>query len=133
MSQQQCLRGERLVAQCAGEVRQAVLQPVGFPLLGRLQHLIAPAAAEPPFVQVGLLVIGQTGQVVELLVALVTLVDGASPVAALVRQQLGLGFVDGVALETCVRSEGAGLWDSGLFLMTPGLTLHVHSFRRQHS
>lgn len=132
MSQQRRLRGERLVAQSAGEVRRAVLQSVGVPVLGRLEHLIAPAAAEPPFVQVGLLVIGQTGQVVELLVALVTLVDGAGPVAALVRQQLCLGFVDGVALETCVRSEGAGLWDSGLFLMTPGLTPQVHSSGRQH-
>lgn len=58
MSQQRSLRAERLIAHRAGEVRQPVLQPVGVPLLGRLKHLITPAAGEPSFVQVGLLVIG---------------------------------------------------------------------------
>lgn len=138
VSQQRRLRAERLIAHRAGEVRQPVLQPVGVPLFGRLKHLIAPAAGEPAFVQVGLLVIGQAGQVVELLVALVTLVDGAGPVAALVRQKLGFGFVGGVALETCVSSEGAGLWEwglqgAGLFLMTIRLNVQVRSSSRQDS
>lgn len=68
----------------------------------------------------------------ELLVTLVTLVDGARPVAALVRQQLGFGFEDGVALETGVCSDGAGLWEAGLwgaglFLVTTRLNVQVHS------
>lgn len=134
MSQQLSLRAERLVTHRAGEVRQPVLQPVGVSVLGRLKHLITPAAGEPSFVQVGLFVIGQTGQVVELLVTLAALVDGAGPVAALVRQELGFGFEDGVALEAGVGPWGAGLQytglrGAGLFLVTR-LTLQVHSSGR---
>lgn len=84
MSEQLGLGAERLLAQRTGEVRHPVLQPVGVSLLGRLEHLITPAAGEPTSVQVGLLVIGQTGQVVKLLVALAALVNWASSVAALV-------------------------------------------------
>lgn len=136
VSQQLSLRAERLVTHSTGEVRQPVLQPVGVSLLGRLKHLITPAAAEHAFVQVGLLVIGQAGQVVELLVTLATMVDGAGPVAALVRQQLGFGSEDGVALEAGVAPGGAGLWEAGLwraglwraglFLVTIRLNLKVH-------
>lgn len=136
MSQQLRLRAERLIAHRTGEVRQPVLQPVGVSLFGRLKHLIAPAAGEPSFVQVGLLVVGQTGQVVELLVALATLVDGARPVAALVRQQLGFGFEDGAALETGVGPGGAGLWEgglwgAGLFFRTTRLNLQGHGSSRR--
>lgn len=134
MSQQLRLRAERLVAHRAGEVRQPVLQPVGVPLLGRLEHLIAPAAGEPAFVQVRLPVIGQTGQVVERLVTLAALVDGSGPVAALVRQQLRFGSEDGVALETGVDPGGArlreaGLRGPGLFLRNGRVTLQVHGAR----
>lgn len=58
VSQQLRLGAERLLADGAGEVGQPVLQPVGVSLLGRLKHLITPAAGEPASVQVGLLVIG---------------------------------------------------------------------------
>lgn len=108
MSEQLRLGAERLLAHGAGEVGQPVLQPVGISLLGRLKHLITPAAAEPAFVQVGLLVIGQTGQVVEHLVALSTLVNWTSPVAALVRPQLSFGSEDAVALEAGMGPGGAG-------------------------
>lgn len=132
MSQQLRLRTERLIAHCAREVRQPVLQPVGVSLLGRLEHLITPAADEASFVHVGLLVIGQAGQVAELLVALAALVDGAGAVAALVRQQLGFGSEGGVALETGVGLEGAGSWDgwlrgTGLFLGVTWQDLQIHS------
>lgn len=109
---------------------------MGVSVLGRLKHLITPAAGEPSFVQVGLLVIGQTGQVVELLVTLAALVDWAGPVAALVRQELSFGFEDGVALEAGVGLGGAGLWEAGLrgarlLLVTTRLTLQVHSSSRR--
>lgn len=104
MSQQRRLRAERLITHRTGEVWQPVLQPVSVPLLGGLKHLLAATAAEPASVQVGLLVVGQTGQVVEFLVAQVTLVYGAGAVDALVRQQLGFVFEDGVALEAGVSS-----------------------------
>lgn len=129
MSQQLSLRAECLITHRAGEVRQPVLKPVGISVFGRLKHLVTPAAGEAAFVQVRLLVIGQTGQVMELLVTLATMVDGAGAVAALVRQQLGFGFEDGVTLETRVGPGGAGLREGGL--RGAGLffrsTLQVHS------
>lgn len=126
--QQLRLRAERLVAHGAGEVGQPVLQPVGVPLPGRLEHLVTPAAGEAPLVQVGLLVIGQAGQVVELLVALAAVVDGARPVRALVRQQLGFGGECGAALEAGLGPDGAGLRgaalrEAGLFVTAAGSTL----------
>lgn len=97
-----------------------MLQPVGISLFGRLEHLVAAAAGEAASVQVRLLVIGQTGKVVELLVALAALVDWSGPVAALVREKLGFGSEGGVALETGVGpggawSRGAGLRGAGLY------------------
>lgn len=85
VSQQLHLRAECLRADGAGEVEHAVLQPVGVSLFGRLKHLVALAAGKPAPVQVGLLVIGQAGQVVERLLTLAALVHGAGPVAPLVR------------------------------------------------
>lgn len=131
VSQQLRLRAERLVAHRAGEIRQPVLQPVGVSLLGRLKHLITPAAGEPASVQVRLLVIGQTGQVVELLVTLATLVHGSGPVAALVRQQLGFGPEHGVTLEAGEGPDGAGLRGAelrgaGLLVMNARETLRVY-------
>lgn len=114
MSQQLRLGAERLLTHRAGEVWQAVLQPVGVSLLGRLKHLVAPAAGEAASVQVCLSVIGQAGQVVELLVALAALVHRSGPVAPLVRQELGFGSEDGVALEAGVCPEGAGLREAEL-------------------
>lgn len=98
-----------------------MLQPVGIPLLRRLEHLVAAAADEAVLVQVRLLVVGQAGQVVERLVALAALEDGARLVGALVRQQLAFRFEDVVALEAGEGPAGAGpggpglLW-TGLFL-----------------
>lgn len=105
-----------------------MLQPVGVSLFGRLERLVTPAAGEASSVQVGLLVIGQTGQMVELLVTLAALVDRARPVAALVRQELGFSSEDGVALKTGVgpggaRLRAAGLRGPGLLLLTARWTL----------
>lgn len=61
VSQQPRLWAERLVTHRAGEVGQPVLQPMGVPVLGRLEHLVTPAAGETSLVQVCLLVIGQAG------------------------------------------------------------------------
>lgn len=118
VSEQLRLRGERLRADRAREVGDAVLLAVGVSLFGRLKHLVAPAAGEAVLVQVRLLVIGQAGQVVEVPVALGALVDGARAVGALVGQQLRLGPEHGVALEAGVGAGGAGLQGAGLLLLT---------------
>lgn len=76
----------------------------------------------------GLLVIGQTGQVVEHLVTLAALVDRAGPVTALVQQELSFALEDGVTLETGVAPGGARLQGAGFFLITTRLILQVYSF-----
>lgn len=70
---------------------------------------------------------------VELLVALDAVVDGACPVCALVRQQLGFGLEHGVALEAGQRPDGSGrgpiLREAGLFVSAARLSLFEHGCR----
>lgn len=135
VSQQLRLRAEGLLADGAAEVREAVLQTVSVSLFRRLKHFVAAAAGEAAAPQVHLLVVAEAGQVVELAVALVALVDGARAVAALVRQELGFGSEDGVTLETRVRPGGAGRGRRGLLHLSHlshlshGLSLRGHSSR----
>lgn len=107
MPQQQRLGAERLVADRAHEL---ALRPRR---RRRLRPLLSPPAGDPAPAQVCLSVIGQAGEVVELLLTLVALVDGAGAVAALVRQQLAVAPENGVALEAGVGSEGVGLREAG--------------------
>lgn len=68
-----------------------------------------------------MLVIGQTGKVVEGFLALVALVDGAGAMAALVQLQLRVAPENRLTLEARVGSERVGLqevgfWRRSLFL-----------------
>lgn len=113
VSQQQLLGAEGLVAHRAHELR---LQPRRPRLLRRPNLLFTPAAGETTFAQMCLFVIGQTGKVVELFLTQVTLVDGASAMAALMRQQLWVSSESGVALEARMGFEWVGLQEVGFLL-----------------
>lgn len=100
----------------AHRARQMLLHPWRRrrPLCRRLSLLLTPAAGEASSGQVCLLVIGQTGKVVEGFLTLVALVDGAGAMAALVHQQLRVAPEHCVALEASVAFERVGLRQRGL-------------------
>lgn len=133
VSQQWRLSAECLIAHRTCQCRRPALHPEGIPLLDQLDHPVTLAAGELASFQMGLLVIGQTGQVMELLVTLVALVDDACPVAALVQEQVGFGFKASGTLEAGVGFAGAwlleaGFWGAGLFFMVR-LKLQAYSSR----
>lgn len=110
VSQQQLLGAEGLVAHRAHELS---LQPRCPRLLHRLNLLFTLAAGETTFAHMCLFVIGQTGKVVELFLTQVTLVDGASAMAALMHQQLCISSENGVTLEARMGFEWVGLREVG--------------------
>lgn len=112
VAQQLCLRTKPLFTNRARQILRPVFKLLDCIILHSLKPFLwrAPDGGSgfAP-VQVCLLVIGQTRQVVKHLITMAALVDATGVVATLVGQELRFGFKDSIALKTRQRPLGAGL------------------------